>query len=235
MIDFNISAKVVKVVTAAPKVRLYTLQTDKVFDFNAGQFIIMNLPIDDPVSWRSYSISSPPNNSNEFELCIANINGEGTQYIFDNIKKGSNIQISEPIGEFILPENITQDLCFICTGTGIAPIRSVLLDYFSRKMVKTSTNNVYLIFGARSQEDILYLKDWKRLEREYSNFKFIPTLSRLNDHWHGHVGYVHKIYKDLSLELNTLFFICGRRKMIKEAQVNLEQMGYKNIRYELYD
>lgn len=107
MIDFNISAKVVKVVTAAPKVRLYTLQTDKVFDFNAGQFIIMNLPIDDPVSWRSYSISSPPNNSNEFELCIANINGEGTQYIFDNIKKGSNIQISEPIGEFILPENIT--------------------------------------------------------------------------------------------------------------------------------
>jgi ferredoxin-NADP reductase len=51
--------------------------------------------------------------------------GLGTKYMFDEIKVGSELTL-RATGSFILPNPIEKDLFFICTGTGIAPFRSML-------------------------------------------------------------------------------------------------------------
>ena len=61
------------------------------FQFRAGQFVMLDLPINSKVTNRSYSIASPPDDSNEFELVISeNPVGLGTQYLFKDVKEGFN-------------------------------------------------------------------------------------------------------------------------------------------------
>ena len=70
------------------------------------------------------------------------------------------------------------------------------------------------------------------------NIKYLPTLSR--EKWNRDNGYVHKIYKKILKEneyfSEPLFYLCGWRNMIKEARMNLRNLGInsKSIKLEIY-
>ena len=206
------------------------------FTFKAGQFIMLDLPIDSKYTNRSYSIASAPSNDNIFELCIVlNPNGLGTPYMFKNFEIGSKVMISKVLGKFVLPEAIEHDICFICTGTGIAPLRAQLWDIINRK---APHKNIYMVFGNRWEKDIVYRKEMEDLEKEYPEFKFLPVLSRTNEGWNGKTGYVHAVYEEIFKDRRpAYFFICGWADMLKEARQRIEGMGYdrKSIRFESYD
>jgi CDP-4-dehydro-6-deoxyglucose reductase len=100
----------------------------KSFDFIPGQFVTLDLPIHEKPTrrWRSYSIASWPDNTNIFELLIVlDRKGLGTPYLFNEIKPGSELIFRGPQGIFVLKEPLDKDLFFICTGTGVAPFRSM--------------------------------------------------------------------------------------------------------------
>ncbi len=206
------------------------------FSFKAGQFIMLNLPIPTKYTNRSYSIASPPNENNTFELCIVlNPKGLGTPHIFENVVVGSTLMVSKVLGKFKLPEPIDRDICFIGTGTGIAPLRSQLIDILSKGL---TTHNLYMVFGNRWEKDILYRKEMEDLAAEYPNFKFIPVLSRQNEGWQGRTGYVHAIYEEIFADKRpAYFYICGWADMLHEARKRLDEMGYdkKSIHFESYD
>jgi len=201
------------------------------FSFKAGQFI--QIKIDNLI--RSYSIASLPNNENIIELIIVNLNeGKMSNYLFNKIKIGKKFQIKGPLGKFILPEKIDRDIFFISTGTGIAPFRS-MLKYIKKNNIKH--RKIFVIFGARLKEDILYYDEMIKLS-SMKNIFYIPTLSR--EKWSGNTGYVHSVYgkilnerKDLT---NPLFYLCGWRDMIKEARNKLKNFGVdsKSIKLEIY-
>jgi len=209
---------------------------DRPFSFKAGQFIMFDLPIEAKYTNRSYSIASAPSDDNTFELCIVlNPKGLGTPYMWENFKVGSTVKISRVLGKFQLKEPIEEDICFICTGTGIAPLRSMLIDIHNRKVPH---KNLYMVFGNRWEKDILYRKEMEELENEIPGFSFIPVLSRDNDGWNGRTGYVHQIYEEIFKDKRPArFFICGWADMLKEARQRLENMGYdrKAIKFESYD
>lgn len=206
------------------------------FSFKAGQFIMLDLPIDSKYTNRSYSIASPPGNDNMFELCIViNPKGIGTPYMWDNYEIGTRVRISKVLGKFTIPEEIDRDICFICTGTGIAPLRSQILDIINKGQ---KHKNLYLVFGNRWEKDILYRKELEELQRQVPNFHFIPVLSRANQGWIGKSGYVHQVYEEIFADRRPAwFYICGWADMLKEARQRLEAMGYdkKAIRFESYD
>src|SRR5437870_13389401 len=116
--------KVIAIIDESDIVKRYFIKVpDEIpFSFKAGQFVMLDLPIESKVTTRSYSIASPPSTDNIFELAIVlNPQGIGTPYIFKNFEIGTEVKVSPVIGKFGLPESIDCDLCFICTGTGIAP------------------------------------------------------------------------------------------------------------------
>lgn len=212
------------------------------FDFQPGQFVTLDLPISDKPAKRirSYSIASWPDGNNVFELLIVLLDGgTGTTYLFNEISVGSELTLRGPQGIFTLPESIEKDLYFICTGTGIAPFRS-MAHHVKRHNIPHK--NINLIFGTRTQQDLVYAAELKQLEMEMDGFNFLPTLSR--EQWEGCCGYVHAIYENMVREkMNgdtapppAHFYLCGWKAMIDEAKQRIQGLGYdrKAIHQELY-
>ncbi|MDB5252090.1 MAG: FAD-dependent oxidoreductase [Flaviaesturariibacter sp.] len=212
------------------------------FDFQPGQFVTLDLPIAEKPNkrWRSYSIASWPDGTNTFELLIVLLEGgAGTTYLFNDVYEGSELQLRGPQGVFTLPGELNRDLYFICTGTGIAPFRS-MLHHIQRHQI--SHRSINLIFGTRTKEDLVYLDEMRRLEGEVESFRYIPTLSR--EQWDGCCGYVHAVYENLVLEKKNGddtpppagFYLCGWRAMVDEAKERIMKLGYdrKDIHLELY-
>ncbi len=205
------------------------------FDFQPGQFVTLDLPISEKVNkrLRSYSISSWPDGSAIFELIVVlNQHGAGTQYLFNQVIVGTELKFRGPQGVFTLPEKLDKDLFLVCTGTGIAPFRSMVHHIKNKEIAH---KNIYLVFGCRKKEDLLYYDEINALQNEIKDFHFLPTLSR--QHWEGHFGYVHPIYQQLCANHQpAIFFLCGWKLMIDEAQKRIVEMGYENkwIHLELY-
>jgi NAD(P)H-flavin reductase len=232
-------AEIVQVIDVSETVKRFffkVLHTD-VFDFKPGQFVMLDMPIESKISYRSYSIASAPGNTNIFELIIVlNPDGLGTPYMWDHYKPGTIVPVAGPVGKFVLPENTDRDLCFLATGTGIAPLRSMLFHIINKGLPH---RDVYMIFGNRTQKDILYREEMEAVEKEHPWFHFVPVLSRETpDTWSGRHGYVHKVYEELFEDKRpAMFYLCGWKNMIMEARDRLTSMGYgkEHIKFELYD
>ena len=229
-----------KIVDETPNVKRFYVEipTEEAIDFKPGQFATFDLPIHEKRTkrWRSYSIASGPDGSNVLEFVIVRLEGGlGTKYLFEEVNVGSELKLREPKGVFTLPETIDEELCLICTGTGIAPFRSMLLD-IHRRMLKTPP--IHLIFGTRTLEDVLYFEEMTRLAVEMPQLYYYVTLSRdLPDDWRGYDGYVHEIYERVFQDRRPAkFYLCGWKNMIDEARDRLGQMEYekKQIIYEIY-
>jgi len=205
------------------------------FTFKAGQFLTLDLPIHEQRNkrWRSYSIASAPDGSNMIELLIVHVeNGAASGYIFDEIKEGSTFTLRGPQGTFVLPDATDKDLYLICTGTGIAPFRSMLHDIMQHSIPH---GRIHLLFGTRTREDLLYHEELKELERTMPDFIYYPVLSR--EEWDGHMGYVHKVYEAGCKDMPPAnFMLCGWRAMVDEAKERILKIGYdkKDIHLEIY-
>lgn len=232
-----IQGTVVRMMEEARDTRRFFISVDGAerFDFIPGQFVTLDLPIHEKPNkrWRSYSIASAPDGSNEFELVIVlDRNGLGTNFLFNEVNVGSKLTMRGPQGVFTLHESLLQhELFFICTGTGIAPFRSMVQDIFNRQI---PFQKIHLVFGCRTREDLLYFEEMKKLS-EGTNFHYHPTLSREN--WEGRTGYVHPVYEELCKgNPSASFYLCGWKGMIDEARTRILAMGYdKNqIHFEIY-
>jgi glycine betaine catabolism B len=218
-----------------------TVPGETSFDFKPGQFVTLDLPIHEKPNKRvrSYSIASAPDGTNTFELLIVLLEGgAGSTFLFNDVKVGDELTFRGPLGVFTLPETIDTDLYFICTGTGIAPFRS-MLQHIHRHEVPHK--DIYLIFGTRTQKDLLYFDEMRELEKSISQFHYLPTLSR--EKWEGCCGYVHAVYEDLIAQKKTgealpasKFYLCGWKNMVDEAKQRILAMGFdkKAVHLELY-
>lgn len=206
------------------------------FDFKPGQFVTLEFPIHEKPArrWRSYSIASAPNCTNELELVIVLLEGgAGTTYLFNEVTEGTEVPVRGPQGVFTLPEKIETDLFFICTGTGIAPFRSML--HHIRATGLPEYRNIYLICGTRTKKDLLYHEEMEQVVHDMDRVHYIPTLSR--ETWEGKTGYVHAIYEELLASKQPAhFYLCGWKDMINEAKQRIQALGYdrKAIHQELY-
>ena len=171
---------VTRIEEEGPETRRFWIEvtdTDN-FDFKPGQFVTLDLPIHEKKNkrWRSYSIASHPDGSNIFELVIVLLEGgAGSTYLFNEIKVGSELLLRGPQGVFVLPEQLDKELFLICTGTGIAPFRS-MAHYIHEHAVPHQP--IHLIFGCRYRHDLLYLQELEHLAASLPDFNYIPTLSR---------------------------------------------------------
>jgi len=231
------TGKVIRIENETNDIRRFWIEVPELasFDFIPGQFVTLDLPIHEKPNkrWRSYSIASWPDGTNVFELVIVlDRTGSGTPYLFDEVNIGSEIPLRGPQGVFTLKEPLDDDLVMICTGTGIAPFRSMIHHIHNKEITH---KNIYLVFGCRNKENLLYYEELVNLQNEMQGFHYIPTLSREN--WEGHTGYVHTVYELLCIDRKPAkFFLCGWKGMIDEARIKLAEMGYdkKAVHFEIY-
>lgn len=234
------TGKVIRIENATETTKRFWIEVPEMetFDFKPGQFVTLDLPIHEKKNkrWRSYSIASWPDGTNVFELVIVLMpHGAGSTYLFNDVQVGSELLFRGPQGVFTLPETIDKDLFFICTGTGIAPFRS-MAEYIYRNNIPHK--NLYLIFGCRYTKDALYLEDMNELQGKLPSFQYIPTYSRETEDAQARKGYVHHVYEEI---LNgsrppASFYLCGWKNMVDEAKQRILALGYDkhDVHLELY-
>lgn len=234
--------QVVSIVDETPNTKRFFISVPELnsFDFKAGQFVTLDLPIHEKPSkrWRSYSIASAPDGTNQFELLISYLEGgAGTHYLFNSVQEGTEMIFRGPLGVFQLPDQIDRDIFMICTGTGIAPFRSMTRYLLNQQVAH---KQLFLLFGCRHKADLLYFDEMKQMEKDHPSFHYLPTLSR--EEWPGARGYVHEIYERICGDAGgpakypALFYLCGWKNMVNEAKQRIMGMGYGKdaIKQELY-
>ncbi|MBI4433000.1 MAG: hypothetical protein HY592_05955 [Candidatus Omnitrophica bacterium] len=217
-------ATVTRIVSLTDTVKHFVLEYAPEADtrFIAGQFMMVHLEKDGQPHKKPYSIASSPSLDHKIELCIKLVEGGYVSNWFFNLKEGDVLHTSLPYGVFTLREPWEDNLVFVGTGTGIAPLRGMIQNLYEKGCQK----EIWLIFGNRFETDILYLDEWRTLEKKHKNFHFIPTVSRPKS-WTGETAYVQDVVKKLfgGKTSGLDFYGCGLVPMCKALKETLIGMN----------
>ncbi|PIN79710.1 hypothetical protein COV16_02795 [Candidatus Woesearchaeota archaeon CG10_big_fil_rev_8_21_14_0_10_34_8] len=208
------------------QVKLFRLEFEKPFEFQAGQFVILNITdADGNPQRRSYSIASSPKNKDYIELCIKIVSNGRVSSIMGQLQEGANIELDGPYGKFTVDKEQKKELLLIAAGVGIAPIRSLVLD-----LCETGYSQaVSLFFGFRYMNDCLFKDECLKLKQEFPNFNFYPIISRPeedSENWMD-VGHVNAVLpKYVNNAEGKEVYICGSLPMVKDVVSALEEIGF---------
>ncbi|SFE43451.1 CDP-6-deoxy-delta-3,4-glucoseen reductase [Nitrosomonas sp. Nm166] len=217
----TLPCRVHKLELVAPNVMIISLKlpTNQRLQFLAGQYIDILLK---DGKRRSFSLANAPHDDEFLQLHARNYPG-GTfaEYVFMHMKVKDMLRFTGPLGSFFLrdaPEDVP--IIFLASGTGFAPIKSILEHVFFQESSRSSKRKMILYWGARTRAD-LYLPDLPaKWQQEHENFTFVPVLSEplLTDNWEGRTGLVHQaVLQDYpSLETHQVY-ACGSPGMVKAA------------------
>ncbi|MBK5280679.1 MAG: 2Fe-2S iron-sulfur cluster binding domain-containing protein [Nitrospiraceae bacterium] len=202
--------------------------------FSPGQYMIFHVPGIDQVIRRSYSISSSPSDKTHFEICVRAVSGGFCSNFIHRLRPGDIMQVEGPYGDFRLHDGSQRDLLMIATGTGIAPIKSMLLSLLG----KPGRRRIRLFFGLRNVSDLFYTKMLSDMSERYPWFEPTIILSQPDPvGWPGFRGRVTDLIREqVSLDeaSHTDAYLCGGRPMIEDAKRLLIQKGMsvEQIRHE---
>jgi CDP-4-dehydro-6-deoxyglucose reductase len=238
----SFEVQVVRAVPLSPSVRGLVLERvdGAPFVFEAGQWVSLVLPLPSGELRRAYSIASAPNGSREFEIAVTRVlTGPGSTYLH-GLEPGAVLQAVGPQGFFTRPLGCAPPALFVGTGTGVAPLRSML----HAAVANGQRTPLCLLFGVRNQEDILYREDIERIAREHPHVKVEVTLSRADASWQGRRGYVQlharELYERLAAGASVPphAFVCGLERMVGSVREILrKEMGLPRacVHSERYD
>lgn len=209
-----------------------------VFDFQAGQWVSLVLPLPDGEGRRAYSIASPPDGTARLSIAVTKVEGGPGSTFLHDLPEGATIRAIGPQGFFTRPRDARHPSLFIGTGTGVTPLRSMILD----ALAGGDDSPLTLLFGVRHLEDRLYLEELEDLSRKHPNLRVEFSLSRPPAEWTGRSGYVQTHVAALWRELETKgaphAYVCGLERMVGAVRDLLrKQMGIdrKQVHSERYD
>lgn len=150
---------------------------------------------------RAFSLANPPHQDEFLEFHVRHVpGGYFTSIVFEELKEKALIRIEGPMGTFYLRENHEEPIIMMAGGTGMAPLRSMLLH-----MIEIGFNrSVHLFWGVRAARDLYMGDEISHWLGEIPQFQFTPVLSEpeQSDNWQGETGWVHeavtRAYPDMS-------------------------------------
>jgi NAD(P)H-flavin reductase/ferredoxin len=183
--------------------------------FLAGQFLNVILEGGDT---RSYSLANAPQYNNLAQLHVRHEpNGAFSARILQELEFHDTVEIEAPFGEFFV-EDGDGPVLLLATGTGFAPMQSVILDHIARRLNRP----LHLYWGGRTLEDLYARTTLQTWTRRYPWFRFTPVLSRPHTGWEGMTGWVQEAaiadYPDLS---SHHIYACGSEAMTRTAREEL--------------
>jgi len=236
-------------------IQVQPVDESSVPDFEAGQFVALGMKLDHDynITYRPYSLSSPPEEKKYFEFYIKRAKepmlSKFTDALFKMIE-GDHLYWSKPAGAFTLEDKKadgttdTRRLVLVASGTGLAPFISYILHL---KNIE-SRREVVLLHGARYVQELGYRDMLEKMSASHQNFKYLPTVSRqdreLSRNWKGNIGRVESLLlgnagckSQLELAVrervtpeNSFFHICGYPGTINAVISIINPLGFATNR-----
>lgn len=228
----TLPCRVQKIDLVAPDVMVISLKlpANQRLQFLAGQYIDILLK---DGKRRSFSLANPPHDDELLQLHARNYPGGAfTEYVFNHMKVKDILRFTGPLGSFFLreaPEDKVTSIIFLASGTGFAPIKSILEHVFYQENKRNHKRKMILYWGARTKAD-LYLANLAASWQQHENFSFIPVLSEPlpTDNWDGRTGLVHEaVLQDFETMEKHQVYACGVPAMVKAAYHDFT--NYRNL------
>jgi ferredoxin-NADP reductase len=145
---------------------------------------------------------------------------------------GDSVEFIGPSGRFVLPETLLDNLTFIVTGTGIAPILSML---DSLNNIKT-TSNIKLYFGVRDKSELFKVDQLEHFKNTMQHFDYFLCFSQDVPEDLSKVSVKGRVTDVVEMVANTQYFICGNPYMVADMHSKLLNKGviHTNIFHEKF-
>jgi CDP-4-dehydro-6-deoxyglucose reductase len=214
------------------------------FRFDPGQWVNLVLPVAGAEGEikRAYSIASAPRDGDRrFEIAVTRVTGgPGSQYLHD-LAEGATLRAIGPQGLFTRRRDEGMPSLFIGTGTGVTPLRSMI----TAALAGGAREPLWLLFGARHEEDVLYREELAALAAAHPNVRYEITLSRPGPTWTGRRGYVQAHLPEVFHALRQAAdpasphaYVCGLDRMVSSVREQLRNelgLDRKHVHTERYD
>jgi Na+-transporting NADH:ubiquinone oxidoreductase subunit F len=149
--------------------------------------------------------------------------GLATTFIHEVLREGDEVSFNGPYGEFHLSDS-EREIFFVATGSGLAPIMSILYQMAEEKITRKAT----LVFGARYRKDLFYVEEIEALKQKISHLEVFFTLSRPQeeDRWDGEQGRVTNVLEKIMRNGESKeAYLCGNPAMVESCHELLVKKG----------
>lgn len=207
----------------ASNITTFFFRPERPVHYTAGQFIELTVPHkkpDDRGQRRWFTLSSPP--GKEFLTITTKYAGDDKTSSFKKtlfkLKPGTELNMSDPMGDFVLPKLIQTPLVFVAGGIGITPFHSIL-EWLA------STNEkrpIKLLYAVSNEDEILFQDTFNR-----AGVHATVVVSNPSPAWGGETGHL-SAEMILGLEQpsdNTLIYLSGPELMVQSLAKDLHKAG----------
>ncbi|GGK46260.1 ferredoxin reductase [Nocardia camponoti] len=128
------------------------------FKYQPGQYIGIGILIDGRWNWRSYSLTCPPDWTDEGGKRVISIavkampEGKLSSHLVNGVDAGTIVRLAAPQGGFVLPSPVPKKVLFITAGSGITPVVSMLRAMDRRDQV----TDVVHVHSAPTEADVMF-------------------------------------------------------------------------------
>ena len=221
----DFAATVRRIVDLTPTIKGLHLALDKPIDFQAGQYVQLEIP--GLGASRAFSIANAPadvQRSGEIELNVRIVaGGKGTGYLHQQLQVGDRVRLAGPYGRFFVRSSAQRPMVFMAGGSGLSSPRAMILDLLG----SGCTQPITLVYGQRVREELYYDDEFRALAQRHANFTYVPALSSEPEgsDWSGARGFVHEAAKahfDGSFAGHQAY-LCGPPPMVEACIATLMQ------------
>jgi len=190
------------------------LPANERLQFLAGQYLEFLLK---DGSRRSFSMGNAPHDDELLQLHVRHVaGGQFTDHVFGKMKERDILRFEGPQGTFFLREDSTKPIVFVASGTGFAPIKSIIEHAIHKGIARPMT----LYWGGRRPKD-LYMNALAEGWAAQGRITYVPVISDAlpEDHWTGRTGFVHRAVMQDFPDLSALqVYACGVPIMVDSAR-----------------
>jgi CDP-4-dehydro-6-deoxyglucose reductase len=163
---------------------------------------------------RSYSLANASAVDKMLELHVRAVpGGLMSEYWFCQAKVDDLLRLNGPLGTFFLRDVSELDLVFLATGTGIAPVKS-MLESVETLPIENKPHSITIYWGGRKPSDLYW-----DVNSVMGAHRYVPVLSRAGSDWSGARGYVQQVLLAEASDLSeTVVYACGSSAMIHSAK-----------------
>jgi ferredoxin-NADP reductase len=193
-------------------------------DFRPGQYFWVTLldpPYDDEKGPRRHiSVVTSPNERGVVGLCTR-LRDSAFKRSLAELPVGAPVEVEEPKGTFLLPEETDRPFVFIAGGIGITVFRC-MLRYIAEEGLP---HRITLVYSNRDRESTAFFDELTQLEQENPNFDLVLTMTN-DDGWSGETRRIDADFlrDHLGSDLGSLrYLVAGPPAMVEAVVETLEQ------------
>jgi len=199
--------------------------------FQAGQFLSLQLPIGGERFVRAYSVASDPAAEERLEIALDRVEGgPGSTHLF-SLAPGAEIELTGPWGSFVLGTPPPSRCVFVAQGTGVAPLRPMV----HAALAAGEVTELHLLHAVPAETALLYRADFEACARADRRFRYEPFLEPAGDAGHQRLAdLVQRRWIEQEKDRSRHFFVCGVGDIVPRLRDLLRGGGYERraVRYE---